>query len=231
MNSEFPSILSSLRKSKGISQRQAAEVLEVSQALLSHYENGIREPGFDFLVRVGEYYGISIDYLLGRTKVKINPFLEEGLMPKFSVELTDEVLSKLNEESRLLLTSLSLVITLLARMSGKEGIDCASTYFKTQIYRVFRLVRQYIGEDEFKMIQLPAEQVDFVCDYEVKTALIKLSRHLSRLFKNSITDEQIKQKYSEDAIMQRFGSIFSSFEEVISSIDEKLIKLTESDPG
>ena len=33
---------------RGVSQRQAAQALEVSQALLSHYENGIREPGLAF---------------------------------------------------------------------------------------------------------------------------------------------------------------------------------------
>ena len=41
--------LSSLRKEKGLSQKEAAAGLGVSQALLSHYENGIRECGLDFL--------------------------------------------------------------------------------------------------------------------------------------------------------------------------------------
>ena len=43
--------LSSLRKEKGLSQKEAAAGLGVSQALLSHYENGIRECGLDFLCR------------------------------------------------------------------------------------------------------------------------------------------------------------------------------------
>lgn len=43
--------LSALRKEKGISQKEAAAGLGVSQALLSHYENGIRECGLDFLCR------------------------------------------------------------------------------------------------------------------------------------------------------------------------------------
>ena len=46
--------------------RQAAQALEVSQALLSHYENGIREPGLAFVVRACDYYQVSADYLLGR---------------------------------------------------------------------------------------------------------------------------------------------------------------------
>ena len=39
----------------------------ISQALLSHYEKGIRECGLDFLVKAAEYYDVSCDYLLGRT--------------------------------------------------------------------------------------------------------------------------------------------------------------------
>jgi len=55
MNSDFPRILSLLRKEKGISQKNAAEQLLISQALLSHYEKGIRECGLDFLVRCADF--------------------------------------------------------------------------------------------------------------------------------------------------------------------------------
>ena len=67
MNERFTQALGSLRREKGVSQRQAARELGISQALLSHYENGIREPGLAFVVRVCDYYGTSADYLLGRT--------------------------------------------------------------------------------------------------------------------------------------------------------------------
>ena len=55
-----------LRRATGISQRKAAADLQVSQALLSHYEKGIREPGLDFVVRAADYYHVSCDLLLGR---------------------------------------------------------------------------------------------------------------------------------------------------------------------
>ena len=67
MKSDFPRVLSLLRKEKGISQKEAANQLGVSQALLSHYEKGIRECGLDFLVRAADFYGVSADYLLGRS--------------------------------------------------------------------------------------------------------------------------------------------------------------------
>lgn len=63
--SKFSSILSQLRKERGISQKKAASDLGVSQALLSHYEKGIRECGLDFVIKCSEYYGVTTDYLLG----------------------------------------------------------------------------------------------------------------------------------------------------------------------
>jgi len=57
--------MSQLRKARGLSQRKAASDLNISQALLSHYENGAREPGLPFLCRACRYYGVSADYMLG----------------------------------------------------------------------------------------------------------------------------------------------------------------------
>lgn len=63
----FASRLTELRKDRGLTQKKAAADLKVSQALLSHYENGVRECGLSFVVRAAEYYGVSTDYLLGRS--------------------------------------------------------------------------------------------------------------------------------------------------------------------
>jgi len=67
MEHNFSAVLSSLRRGKGFSQRRVAADLSISQALLSHYENGAREPGLPFICRACDYYGVSADYILGRT--------------------------------------------------------------------------------------------------------------------------------------------------------------------
>jgi transcriptional regulator with XRE-family HTH domain len=73
LNEEFARTLSLLRQEKGVSQRAAAGELGISQALLSHYENGIREPGLAFVAKVCDYYQVSADYLLGRTPDRTCP--------------------------------------------------------------------------------------------------------------------------------------------------------------
>ncbi|MBR2869385.1 MAG: helix-turn-helix transcriptional regulator [Clostridia bacterium] len=67
MDNTFPVILYGLRKERGLSQKEAAAQLGISQALLSHYEKGIRECGHSFLIKVADFYGVTCDYLLGRT--------------------------------------------------------------------------------------------------------------------------------------------------------------------
>ena len=67
MSTGFSAAMYALRRSRGLSQRTVAADLHISQALLSHYENGAREPGLDFVCRACEYYDVSADYLLGRS--------------------------------------------------------------------------------------------------------------------------------------------------------------------
>lgn len=76
-NHDFPRVLRFLRKERGYSQKKVAEDLGISQALLSHYEKGIRECGLDFVVRVADYFDVSCDYLLGRMPREAAPVFAE----------------------------------------------------------------------------------------------------------------------------------------------------------
>ena len=67
MERNFAAVMSELRHARGLSRRKVAADLKISQALLSHYENGAREPGLGFVCRACDYYGVSADYLLCRT--------------------------------------------------------------------------------------------------------------------------------------------------------------------
>ena len=68
MTNAFARRMTELRRKKGITQKQAAASLGISQALLSHYEKGVRECGLDFLIKAAAFYEVTADYLLGREK-------------------------------------------------------------------------------------------------------------------------------------------------------------------
>lgn len=138
MNKDFSRILGFLRKERGISQKQAASDLGVSQALLSHYEKGIRECGLDFLVKAADYYEVTTDYLLGRT-VQRNPVniseLPEG--EEFS-RLKGNMINQINR--RLLTNTTGIIYDLLAQMGSKRLTNAVSNYLMCAEYQVFRCI-------------------------------------------------------------------------------------------
>ena len=67
MKSVFAIRLGDLRREHSKNQRQVSGDLGVSQAVLSHYENGMREPKLEFVLKVCAYYDVTADYILGRT--------------------------------------------------------------------------------------------------------------------------------------------------------------------
>ena len=60
--------LRELRKKRGISQVRLAIELQLNQNGISRYETGEREMDYSTLIRVADYFNVSIDYLLERTE-------------------------------------------------------------------------------------------------------------------------------------------------------------------
>ena len=59
--------LKEIRKAKKISQVKLGMDLSMSQNTISRYETGKREPSIEDLKRIADYFGVSVDYLLGLT--------------------------------------------------------------------------------------------------------------------------------------------------------------------
>ncbi len=59
-----------LREDNNYTQKQIAEYLHVSQNTYSQYECGVLNYPIDILIKLADFYGVSVDYLLGRTSVK-----------------------------------------------------------------------------------------------------------------------------------------------------------------
>ena len=56
-----------LRKTRGISQLKLAFDLSINQNTVSRYETMERQADYETLIRIADYFEVSIDYLLGRT--------------------------------------------------------------------------------------------------------------------------------------------------------------------
>jgi transcriptional regulator with XRE-family HTH domain len=97
-----------LRRQRGLSQKKAAADLGISPALLSHYENGIRECGLDFLLRIAEYYSVSCDYLLGKSDIK-NPIVYEAEPEAMALDRVLKIAKVHSEQMYDILSSVSKI--------------------------------------------------------------------------------------------------------------------------
>lgn len=141
LNCDFPRILTLLRKERGYSQKKVAADLGISQALLSHYEKGIRECGLDFVVRVADYYGISCDYLLGRTPQRTGAIISVKDLPNENTSRARKGEdTRLEYQRRILVNSLNIVFSLLKKINSESLASELSTYLSSSVYKTFRVL-------------------------------------------------------------------------------------------
>jgi len=126
MKSEFANNLSALRRENRLSQKKAADGLGISQALLSHYENGIREPRLEFVLKACDYYGVSADYILGRTAEKTH----DGVALKCR-----------SADERRNAAAASLIISMLAELDDAQLRESAANYMNFSIYVIASALR------------------------------------------------------------------------------------------
>ena len=70
---KFGEILAQLRQEKHLSQAELGKNIYVSGGTISNYEKGVHYPDVEKLIGLADYFGVSIDYLLGRSTSKLSP--------------------------------------------------------------------------------------------------------------------------------------------------------------
>lgn len=75
--------INDLRKKTGLSQKEFAGLFNVHQTAVSQWETGKTTPDKETLIKIADYFGVSIDYLLGNTEQK-----EKASIPKDEREIT-----------------------------------------------------------------------------------------------------------------------------------------------
>lgn len=92
-----------LREEKGISQLEFAKRINLTQQSVSAYEKGIREPSLDILKAIADFFGVSVDYILGKSDVR-NPDKVEVDMDEVDVAFASGI-KGLNETNKMIIKS------------------------------------------------------------------------------------------------------------------------------
>lgn len=98
-------MIQEIRQDKGLYQKDLAKLLNVSVATISHYESGINMPDIETICLLGDYFGVSVDYILGRTALKMdwNTFKRSVKLSDGTTTTVDKVMTaflKLSDESQ-----------------------------------------------------------------------------------------------------------------------------------
>lgn len=175
MNRDFPRILTLLRRERGISQKSVAVELGISQALLSHYEKGVREPGLDFICRCADFYGVSCDYLLGRSPERHGSLLTEADLPDSDPRARDTTVGGLAPtlNKKLLINSLQILFDLLGRMGHKALLQDISQFLMLSVYRAFRVVYRAHPKNPSTFFSVPEYLYDGMADAAERTAITR----------------------------------------------------------
>ncbi len=165
MEKKFSSNLSRLRKEKRMSQKDAAAGLGVSQALLSHYENGIRECGLEFILKAADFYNVSTDYLLGRSESK------QGFTGDFSIE--EDIESDSTMCTLTIFRAASRLRECLAAHTAEDFVDEIHNMYGLIVYRI---IISEVAKGNFPRSWLP--NVDVVNSNVYKNIMDGLEHHL-----------------------------------------------------
>ena len=223
MSSDFSRCLSLLRQEKGISQRAAAKELGISQALLSHYENGVREPGLAFVTKACNYYNVSADFLLGRTLSRDGTTIAAGELYDYSTEkdnvLHGSIMATLNK--KLLVNSIGVLFDLLGKTGSREAIRAASNYLSTAVYKVFRRLYQANPSNNPDFFSVPARQfaaglpeADMACsEVELCEALAGQGKDKSRM-----------PELSHDILARDYPVLYQSMFQLVHTTGERINK-------
>lgn len=218
MNQDFPRTLALLRQEKGLSQRQAARELGVSQALLSHYENAAREPGLAFVRRVCDYYNVSADYLLGRTLDRNGTVITESELYNAAGEkgsLQGSIAATL--QKKLLVNATSLLFELLGRTRSRDAVNAASGYLSGALYQLYRMLyRAAGGRERFFALDGSAFSADVV-DAQMRLDRVALAQVLEGAEDLPVVDgEALSKDYP--ALMQSLSQVLHNTEEATTRL-------------
>ena len=225
MNADFPRLITLLRKEKGISQKQAAAEFGISQALLSHYEKGIRECGLDFLVKCARFYGVSCDYLLGVSPERNGRQLTVEDIPEpdssKDVIFKGNIMPILNK--KLVSNSLSIVYDLVGKSESKQMNTEISNYLMMAVYRAFRILYSANPKNENTMFSVPQELVSGYCHASMMVSEARAQQLAQGSDKNPDRVRNIDElKITTEYLMQNYPKQSQALLNLIQNSENRL---------
>ncbi len=218
-----------LKEEKGLTLKEISEDLNISVPNLSYYMKG-REPNYDTLIKIADYFDVTADWLIGRSNIKTfaNTNFFESIDKLSNVELPDECLKKYHDIETIMKSVLDDVYFILHRNDDDAFLNDFFNKFQ-MIFRAFLYairayvqplipgnpikdsILQYINDTD--LIADSLRIIMLMCSYSYADYLTDTSFQLSgsnaKIIKEIInfTQKQFKEKYPDQKIQEMFDRL------------------------
>lgn len=116
--------LASLRKGKGLSQKEVAAALGISQATYSTYERGRTEPPAELMIRLSFFYGVSVDVIMQRDRLIRNAVEAQRQLDDLKKQMQElSEASTDNPESRALIDAMTELLEATERLQSANMMN------------------------------------------------------------------------------------------------------------
>ncbi|MBS2764023.1 helix-turn-helix domain-containing protein [Bacillus licheniformis] len=115
--------ITSLRKQSGLTQEELAKKLNITRSALSQYELGTREPNYDLLIKIADFFEVSTDYLLRGTDPKVQDKIFEDEAKRILNDPKTFIAARDGEITQEILDAALEIITEQLKEGGKKKSD------------------------------------------------------------------------------------------------------------
>lgn len=214
MASDFSRTLALLRREKKISQRTAAGDLQVSQALLSHYENGLREPGLSFVVRAADYYAVSCDYLLGRSMAR-----DGSAVPAERIETS----SDMEKQRSRVVSAAELLLNIAEKSGSKQLLHEVEEYISVVIYKAYRYLYMADPSSVDAVFRASRDEFSCLCDARMKQHELRIQTAAEGKNGFGVLEEDIRRfPISPNEISRNFPGLSGDFLTVLQQVSDSI---------
>ena len=182
--------LKQLRAENNLTQTNLADILGIAKTTLAAYEQGKSEPSIDTIIKLADFFNVSIDYLLGRTNIK-SPNVEISYIANYLglSEKSIANLANLNSKSPIQLTfiqtnnyerkPIGALDFILSQDNIEDFVISLFDYFTSYVNKNVYL---YIDNGELKLTNTPTTQpqLPLSSDYLPQIILLEIENFIKK---------------------------------------------------
>lgn len=178
---EFGIRLEDLRTERGLTREEMANMLNISYSAYTNYENAKREPNFETIVKLADFFQVSVDYLLGRVYFKDNEYYKQFIQTQQILE-NENALKESYKNIYENMVKAFKNLTIKERFNMMHSIDLVIKLYLT-LSNIQNQTKEY-----FEQTQMPTTHRNILIRYEeyLRQEVFKIKNELDNELQHAI---------------------------------------------